>query len=260
MTAVASPPAEPITAGRRADVPIASQRVSGRGPKVTAVRVLVVEDDPAMAGLLRRALVAEGYSVDVAACGQDALWSATENDYDAIVLDVMIPAPDGHEVTRLLRERGRWAPVLMLTARDGIADRVQGLDGGADDYLSKPFAITELYARLRALTRRVHVERPVMLQVGDLVLDPVTRRVWRSGQQVDLTAKEFGVLTELMRVPGRVLSRAYLLEHAWDFAYDGGSNVIDVYVRNLREKLDRPFGRASIKTLRGAGYRITDDT
>ncbi|MGI8537942.1 MAG: response regulator transcription factor [Mycobacteriales bacterium] len=235
------------------------ERSVSPAPKVELMRVLVVEDDQAMAGLLCRALTAEGYAVDVASCGQDALWSATENDYDAIVLDVMIPAPDGHEVTRLLRERGRWAPVLMLTARDGVADRVRGLDGGADDYLSKPFAMTELYARLRALTRRVNTERPVVLTVGDLTLDPATRGVRRNAQQIDLSAKEFALLTELMRSPGRVLSRTHLLEHAWDFAYDGSSNVIEVYIGNLRKKVDRPFGRNSIQTLRGAGYRIADD-
>lgn len=257
MTVSASPGIE--SRADRAGHERVEQPTTARAPRLEPVRVLVVEDDQAMAGLLRRALTAEGYAVDVVSCGQDALWTATENDYDAIVLDVMIPAPDGHEVTRLLRERGRWSPVLMLTARDGVADRVRGLDGGADDHLSKPFAMTELYARLRALTRRASNERPVVLAVGGLTLDPVTRRVWRDGQQIDLTAKEFALLTELMRTPGRVLSRTHLLEHAWDFAYDGGSNVIDVNIRNLREKVDRPFGRSSIQTLRGAGYRIHDD-
>jgi two-component system OmpR family response regulator len=222
------------------------------------VRVLVCEDDPAMARLLRRALVSEGYAVDVVHTGEDALWSGTENAYDLIVLDVMIPAPTGYEVARTLRQRERWAPVLMLTARGEVSDRVRGLDEGADDYLTKPFSLDELFARLRSLVRRGAVERPAVLRVGDLALDPGTRRVERGGTPVELTAKEFQLLTELMRRPGEVLSRSHLLEHVWDSAYDGASNVVEVHIRRLREKVDRPFGLDSIQTLRGAGYRIAE--
>ena len=224
------------------------------------MRVLVVEDDVDLADLLRRALQREGYAVDVAADGDGALWSAQENPYDVIVLDVTIPAPDGFAVVRTLRGRGNWTPVLMLTARDGVDDRVLGLDSGADDYLTKPFAVSELAARVRALVRRTPVERPVVLQVADLVLDPAARRVTRGGQDIPLSPKEFALLHELMRHPGRALSRTHLIEHVWDFAYDGTSNVVDVYVGYLREKVDRPFGRRSVVTVRGAGYRIEDDT
>ncbi|MDP9417528.1 MAG: response regulator transcription factor [Actinomycetota bacterium] len=223
------------------------------------MRVLVVEDDARLADVLRRALVREGYAVDVAATGPDALWHVRENEYDAVVLDVMIPPPDGFAVARTMRAEGRWAPVLMLTARDAVDDRVTGLDSGADDYLVKPFALQELYARVRALTRRVPAARPPVLRVGDLTLDPVRRAVDRAGTAIELSAKEFALLHELMRHPGEVLSRTHLLEHVWDFAYDGGSNVVDVYVRYLREKVDRPFGADSIETVRGAGYRLRAD-
>jgi two-component system, OmpR family, response regulator len=220
------------------------------------VRVLVVEDEVKMAALVRRGLEREGYAVDVAVDGPEALWSARERDYDAIVLDAMIPEPDGFAVCRTLREEGRWAPVLMLTARDSVKDRVQGLDAGADDYLAKPFAFEELFARLRALTRRGPIERPNVLAVDDLTLDPITRSVFRGDEQVLLSAKEFSLLEFLMRHPGEVLSRSLIIEHVWDFAYAGGSNVVDVYVRYLREKVDRPFGRADIETVRGVGYRL----
>jgi two-component system, OmpR family, response regulator len=216
----------------------------------------VVEDETKMASLLRRALEREGYAVDVAGTGVDALWLGTENEYDAVVLDVMLPPPDGFEVCRTLRERGRWAPVLLLTARDAVEDRVAGLDAGADDYLPKPFSFAELYARLRALTRRGARERPVTLTVGDLVLDPAAHLVCRAGRPVDLSPKEFALLELFMRHPGEVLTRTRMLEHVWDFAYDGRSNVVDVYVRYLREKVDRPFGRHSIETVRGVGYRL----
>jgi two-component system OmpR family response regulator len=226
--------------------------------------VLVVEDEVKMAALVRRGLEREGYAVDVAADGPEALWSARERDYDAIVLDAMIPEPDGFAVCRLLRDERRWAPVLILTARDSVEDRVRGLDAGADDYLTKPFAFEELFARLRALTRRGPVERPIVLAVGDLTLDPVTRAVRRAGQPIMLSAKEFGLLEFLMRHPGEVLTRTRIIEHVWDFAYEGGSNVVDVYVRYLREKVDRPFGRTDIETVRGVGYRLRaeadDDT
>lgn len=225
---------------------------------LAAMRLLVVEDDAALADLLRRALLRDGYAVDVAGDGQDALWYATENDYDAVVLDVMIPAPDGFAVVRTLRERGRWMPILMLTARDAVRDRIHGLDTGADDYLVKPFAMGELAARVRALVRRAPHERPVALTVGDLMLDPVTHVVSRAGERVDLSPKEFSLLHELMRHPGVPLTRTQLIEHVWDFAYDGTSNVVDVYIRYLRDKVDRPFGRQSITTVRGMGYRIDD--
>jgi two-component system OmpR family response regulator len=218
--------------------------------------VLVVEDDPGMSALLVRGLHREGYAVDAASTGEDALWSVLENDYDAVVLDAMIPSPDGFEVCRRMRAEGRWSPVLMLTARDAVPDRIRGLDAGADDYLTKPFALGELFARLRALTRRDPLERPVVLQVGDLTLDPVSRVVRRGEVGVELSPKEFALLQELMRRPGEVLSRTYLIDHVWDFAYDGGSNIVDVYIRYLRAKVDRPFERNSIRTVRGAGYRL----
>ena len=224
------------------------------------MRVLVVEDELKMAGLLRRGLTEEGYAVDTASTGPEGLWAATETAYDAIILDVMLPELDGFEVCRQLRSRGRWAPVLMLTARDGVDDRVLGLDVGADDYLTKPFSFSELLARLRALLRRGAAERPPVLVVDDLELDPGTKRVSRAGRPIDLTAKEFALIEFFMRNPGEVLSRTRILEHVWDWAYEGDSNVVDVYVRYLREKLDRPFGRRTIETVRGSGYRLRHET
>lgn len=226
---------------------------------LATVRLLVVEDDIGMTALLVRAFGREGYAVDTAGTGEDALWSAVENDYDGIVLDAMIPAPDGFEVCRQMRAKGRWAPVLMLTARDAVPDRVRGLDAGADDYLTKPFALAELLARIRALTRRDPLQRPVQLRVGDLTLDPATHVVRRADADLSLSPKEFALLQELMRRPGEVLSRTHLVDHVWDFAYDGGSNVVDVYVRYLRDKIDRPFGRVTIQTVRGVGYRIAPE-
>jgi two-component system, OmpR family, response regulator len=223
------------------------------------VRILVVEDERKLAGLLRRGLHEEGHSVDVLAGGEDALWMAKAVDYDAIVLDLMLPGIDGIEVCRRLRDDGVWAPVLMLTARDGVDDRVAGLDAGADDYLVKPFSLEELLARLRALTRRTAPERPTVLEVDDLRLDPATREAWRGDARVDLSAKEFALLEAFMRRAGQVLSRAQLLESAWDFAYESRSNVVDVYVRYLREKIDRPFGRDTLETVRGVGYRLRED-
>jgi len=220
------------------------------------MRVLVVEDDVKMAGLIRRGLVEEGLSADIALTGDDALWMAAATDYDAIVLDVMLPGTDGFTVCRRLREDGRWSPVIMLTARDAVEDRVSGLDAGADDYLTKPFSFAELLARLRALARRPPLERPTVLEVGDLRLDPATRHVWRGETEIGLSAKEFALLETFMRRPGQVLSRYLLLEHCWDYAYENRSNVVDVYVRYLREKIDRPFGVSSIETVRGAGYRL----
>ncbi len=223
------------------------------------MRVLIVEDHVKLASLIRRGLRNEGIAVDVAGRGEDALWMAEATDYDAIVLDVMLPGIDGFEVCRRLRGDGVWAPILMLTARDSVRDRVAGLDGGADDYLTKPFSYAELLARLRALVRRGPVERPTELNVGGLRLDPATRRVWRGDDEVSLSAKEFAILETFMRHPGEVLSRLQLLEHAWDYAYENRSNVVDSYVRFLRQKIDRPFGMKSIETVRGAGYRLRED-
>jgi two-component system OmpR family response regulator len=220
------------------------------------VRILVVEDEAKMAALIKRGLEHEGYAVDLAKDGGEALWAAREFAFDAIVLDAMIPAPDGFEVCRTLRSEERWTPVLLLTARDGVDDRVLGLDAGADDYLTKPFAFSELFARLRALTRRELGARPTVLVVGDLVLDPATREVRRGDTDISLSAKQFAILEQFMRRPGEVLSRTDLLEHVWDFAYEGTSNLVDVYVRTLRERIDRPFGVDSIETIRGAGYRL----
>jgi two-component system, OmpR family, response regulator len=223
------------------------------------VRVLIVEDDVKMASLIRRGLQEDGHPADVAGGGEDALWMAGATDYDAIILDLMLPGIDGLETCRRLRRDGVWAPVLILTARDGVDERVNGLDGGADDYLTKPFSFAELLARLRALARRGGGERPTSLQVGTLRLDPATRRVWRDGREVALSATEFALLEAFMRYPGEVLSRYQLLERAWDYSYENRSNVVDVYVRYLREKLDRPFGLRSIETVRGVGYRMRED-
>jgi two-component system, OmpR family, response regulator len=220
------------------------------------MRVLIVEDELRMASLIRRGLVNEGLAADVAGAGSEGIWMAQAHDYDALVLDVMLPDVDGFEVCRRLRAAGVWSPVLMLTARDSVEDRVEGLDSGADDYLVKPFAFAELLARLRALTRRGDAERPATLEVGDLRLDPATREVRRGATPVSLSAKEFALLETFMRRPGEVLSRLHLLEHAWDFAYENRSNVVDVYMRRLRRKIDEPFGCRTLETVRGAGYRL----
>jgi two-component system, OmpR family, response regulator len=223
------------------------------------MRVLVVEDELQMASLIRHGLLKEGLSVDVAASGEESLWMVGAVDYDGIVLDVMLPGMDGFETCREIRRKGVRAPVLMLTARDSVEDRVAGLDSGADDYLVKPFAFAELLARLRALARRGPLERPSVLAVGDLRLDPATRRVWRGSAAIQLSAKEFSLLETFMRRPDEVLSRMHLLEHAWDFAYENRSNVVDVYIRHLRNKIDEPFGRHSLETIRGVGYRLRAD-
>lgn len=222
------------------------------------VRLLIVEDEPKMAGLLERGLGEEGHAVDVAVDGESALYQAKAIPYDAIVLDVLLPGADGYEVCRALRAASVWTPVLMLTSRKAIPDRVSGLNAGADDYLTKPFAFEELLARLRALARRGQPERPVVLDVGGLRLDPATREVFRGETPIALSAKEFAMLETFMRRPGQVLSRMQLLEHAWDLAYEQRSNVVDVYVRRLREKIDRPFAADSIETIRGSGggYRL----
>jgi two-component system OmpR family response regulator len=224
-----------------------------------SMRVLIVEDQVKMAGLLRRALRGAGVAADVAINGEDALWMAGATSYDAVVLDVMLPGIDGFETCRRLRSDQVWTPVLMLTARDALRDRVAGLDGGADDYLTKPFAIAELLARLRALARRGPVERPAVLEVGSLRLDPAGRRVWRDETEVDVSTKGFALLDIFMRRPGEVLSRFDLLEGAWDNGYENRSNVIDVHIRQLRERIDEPFALRSIETVRGVGYRLRKD-
>ena len=218
--------------------------------------MLVVEDEPRMVELLARGLREEGYAVDAVRDGNEGLWMATEQDYDAVVLDVLLPGLDGFEVCRRMRAADRWAPVLMLTARDAVTDRVNGLDAGADDYLVKPFSFAELAARLRALVRRPAGERPPVLQVGDLRLDPARHQVWRGDTAIELSPKELALLELLMRHAGEVVTRTRILEHVWDFAYDGLSNVVDQYIAYLRKKIDRPFGRADIETVRGAGYRF----
>jgi len=221
--------------------------------------VLVVEDDVRMAAAIRRGLRFEGLVVDVAADGEQALRVIGSAEYDAIVLDVMLPGLDGFQTCRRMRERGVWSPVLMLTARDAVEDRVRGLDGGADDYLTKPFSLAELVARLRALARRGPVARPAVLEVGALRLDPAAHEVRRGEVEIELSAREFALLETFMRRPGLVLSQAQLVEAVWDLGYEQRSNVVEVYVRYLREKIDRPFGVRSIETVRGVGYRLRTD-
>jgi two-component system, OmpR family, response regulator len=228
-------------------------------PGVSALRALIVEDEVKMASLLRRGLSEEGYATDVALDGERAISLANTSEYDVIVLDVMLPGIDGFEVCRRLRRAGVRAPALMLTARDAVEDRAAGLDSGADDYLPKPFSFAELHARLRALARRGPIEQPVILEVGDLRIDPRSRQAWRGDVELQLSAKAFALLETLMRRPGHVLSRFDLLEHVWDHSYENRSNIIDVYIRFLRRRIDRPFGVRSIETVRGAGYRLRSD-
>jgi two-component system OmpR family response regulator len=223
------------------------------------VRVLIVEDDVRMAAAILRGLRAEGIVGDVATSGRAALGMARATEFDAVLLDIMLPDLDGFETCRRLRSEGMWAPIVMLTARDAIEDRVRGLDQGADDYLTKPFSLAELLARLRALARRGPVERPPVLEVGDLRMDPATRQVWRGEQEIELSTREFALLETFMRRPGHVLSQMQLLEAAWDLGYEQKSNVVEVYVRYVREKIDRPFGVKSIETVRGVGYRLRKD-
>ena len=223
------------------------------------MRVLVVEDEPKMSKLLARGLGEEGHAADVAATGEEALWMAGTERYDVIVLDVMLPGLDGFATCRELRAREIWTPVLMLTARDATEDRIEGLDTGADDYLVKPFAFGELLARLRALVRRAPAERPTELGAGDLRLDPAAHRAWRGEHELELSAKEFALLELFLRRAGEVLSRPQLLDGAWDMAFESRSNIVDVYVRYLREKIDRPFDRHSLETVRGVGYRLRAD-
>ena len=226
---------------------------------IGGVHVLVVEDDVRMAAALRRGLQAEGIITDVAVDGDEALRRIRAGAFDVVVLDVMLPDMDGFETCRRLRACGAWTPIIMLTARDAVTDRVRGLDSGADDYLTKPISLAELLARLRALVRRGPVERPTVLEVGDLRLDPAARQAWRGEVEIDLTAREYGLFEAFMRRPGQVLSHVQLLDAAWDIGYEHRSNVIEVYVRYLREKIDRPFQVTSLETVRGMGYRLRKD-
>ncbi len=223
------------------------------------MRLLLVEDDLRMAAAIRRGLRAEGTVVDVASSGEEGVAMARATEYDALVLDVMLPEMDGFDTCRLLRRERVWAPVIMLTARDAVDDRVRGLDAGADDYLTKPFSLAELLARLRALSRRGPVERPTVLEVGDLRLDPAARQVWRGDEEIVLSARELALLETFMRRPGHVLSQSQLLDAAWDLGYEQRSNVVEVYVGYLRQKIDRPFGKRSLETVRGIGYRLRKD-
>jgi two-component system OmpR family response regulator len=220
------------------------------------VRVLVVEDDERMAGALRRGLRYESVIADTVGDGDAALRLARAREYDAVVLDVMLPGIDGFETCRQLRVDGVWTPVIMLTARDAVEDRVRGLDQGADDYLTKPFSLAELLARLRSLTRRGGGQRPAVLEVGNLRLNPATREVYRGDAELELSAREFNLLETFMRRAGQVLTQTQLLEAAWELGFEPRSNVVEVYVRYLREKIDRPFGIDSLETVRGAGYRL----
>lgn len=237
-----------------------NQAICNKPQGAVLVRILVVEDEPKMASLLRRGLERETYAVDIVGNGEDALWAAREWPYDCIVLDVGIPPPDGFDVSRTLREEGCWTPILMLTVRDSVRDRVTGLDAGADDYLTKPFAFDELVARVRALTRRTPTPRPGTLESGDLRLDRATHTVTRSGEPIPLSPKEFALLEFLMMHVGEVVTRSHIMEHVWDFGFDGTSNIVDVYIRYLRTKLDHPFGTDSIETIRGVGYRLREAT
>jgi len=219
-------------------------------------RVLVVEDEKRVAAAVRRGLEAEGFAVDVACDGDEGLWLAREQPYDAIVLDVMLPGVNGYQVCERLREEGNWTPILMLTAKNGVYDEAEALDTGADDFLSKPFSYVVLVARLRSLLRRGARERPVVLTAGDLRADPASRRVWRGDQEIRLTAREFAVLEFLLRRADEVVTKTEILGSVWDFEFEGEPNTVEVYVRRLRRKIDEPFGRTTIHTLRGAGYRL----
>ncbi|WP_214319239.1 response regulator transcription factor [Nonomuraea sediminis] len=220
------------------------------------MRVLLVEDEQRLADLVKGGLAGEGFAVDVAYDGRDGLWMASENPYDVIVLDVMLPRLNGYAICSRLREQGNWTPIMMLTAKDGVHDEAEALDTGADDYLAKPFSYVVLLARLRALVRRGGQERPVSITVGDLVIDPAGLRCRRGEKEIALTPKEFAVLHGLARRAGQVVSKSELLAQAWDFSYDGDPNIVEVYISALRRKIDQPFGRSSLVTVRGAGYRL----
>jgi two-component system OmpR family response regulator len=223
------------------------------------VRVLVVEDEKRLAAGLKKGLEAEGFAADVALNGTDGLWMARENPYDAIVLDIMLPGMNGYQVCATLREEKIWTPILVLTAKDGEFDEAEALDIGADDYVTKPFSFVVLVARLRSLIRRGAGERPVILQAGDLRFDPGARRAWRGEAEVDLTAREMALLEFLLRHKGEVVSKGAILDHVWDYDFEGDSNIVEVYVGHLRNKLDRPFGRNALETVRGVGYRLAAD-
>ncbi len=223
------------------------------------MRVLVVEDGRRLADGLKRGLEAEGFATDVAETGPDGLWMAREHRYDAIVLDVMLPGMSGFDVCRTLREDENWTPILMLTAKDGASEQAEGLDLGADDYLTKPFSYLVLLAHLRALIRRGGPARPTVLRVGDLNFDPGSRRAFRGEREIELTAREGSVLEYLMARSGDVLSKSEILSHVWDYDFDGDLNIVEVYIGHLRNKIDRPFDRDTLQTVRGAGYRLTDD-
>lgn len=223
------------------------------------MRVLVVEDEKRLAAGLRKGLEAEGFAVDIANNGTDGLWMATEHPYDAIVLDIMLPGLNGYKVCEAVRNAGNWTPILMLTAKDGELDEAEALDTGADDYLTKPFSYVVLVAHIRALLRRGAKARPAVLAAGDLRMDPAARKVWRGEQEVELTARELALLEFLLRRRGEVVSKREILDHVWDYAFEGDPNIVEVYVRHLRNKLDRPFDRASIETIRGSGYRMAAD-
>lgn len=223
------------------------------------MRVLVVEDEKRLAAGLKKGLEAEGFATDVALNGTDGLWMARENPYDAIVLDILLPGMNGYQVCATLRDEGVWIPILMLTAKDGEYDVAEALDTGADDYVTKPFSFVVLVARIRALIRRGAGERPAVLEAGDLRFDPGPRRAWRADVEVELTAREAALLEFLLRRKGDVVSKREILDHVWDYGFEGDPNIVEVYVGHLRNKLDRPFGRATLETLRGAGYRLADD-
>ncbi|TCM50533.1 response regulator transcription factor [Kribbella sp. VKM Ac-2568] len=223
------------------------------------MRALVVEDELRLAAGLRNGLEAEGFAVDVALTGTDGLWLAREHSYDVLLLDLMLPEIDGFEICSTLRTERIWTPILMLTARDADTDQVKALDTGADDYLTKPFSYAVLVARLRALVRRGAVARPVILEAGDLRVDPAGRRAWRGEAELNLTTRELSVLEFLIRRQGVTVSKRTILEHVWDYDFEGDPNIVEVYVRRLRNKIDRPFGRSSIATLRGSGYRLAAD-
>lgn len=223
------------------------------------MRVLLVDDEVRLADGIRRGLEAEGMTVDVAHNGTDGLWRAREQDYDVVVLDVMMPGMSGYRVCQTMRAEGIWTPVLFLTAKDGEWDEVEGFDTGGDDWLTKPFSYPVLVARLRSLVRRGARERPAVLAAGDLVLDPAARTVHRGDAEVELTAREFAVLDFLLRRRGEVVTKLEVLDNVWDDTYDGDPNIVEVYIGRLRRKLDRPFGRDGIQTLRGAGYRLAAD-
>jgi DNA-binding response OmpR family regulator len=223
------------------------------------VRVLVIDDEKRLAAGLKKGLESEGFATDVALTGTDGLWMARENPYDAIVLDIMLPGINGYQICATLRDEKNWTPIIMLTAKDGELDEAEALDTGADDYLTKPFSFVVLLARLRALLRRGAPKRPAVLRIGDLQLDPSRRRVWRGDVEVELTPREMALLEFLMRHEGAVVSKREIIDHVWDYDFEGDPNIVEVYVRHLRNKLDRPFGRCTIQTVRGAGYRLADD-